>query len=89
MNALVALGLLEKRNGRFANTALSARFLVKGRPDFMAGLGHTNHLWQTWSALTDTVRTGRPAPRPAVGDRGDAWLRPFVGFMHWRGRRGA
>ena len=89
MNALCALGLLDKRDGRFANTAAAARFLVKGRPDYMAGLGHTNHLWDTWSTLTGTVRAGAPSPRPAVGDRGDDWLRPFIAAMHWRAERGA
>jgi len=89
MNALCALGLLEKRDGRFANTGPSAQFLVKGRPDFMAGLGHTSHLWETWSTLTETVRTGKPRPRPGVGDRGGEWLRPFIALMHWRARRSA
>ena len=47
MNALVALGLLDKQDGRFRNTPLAASHLVKGRPDYMGGLGHTNHLWDS------------------------------------------
>ena len=86
MNALCGLGLLEKRDGRFTNSAVAARFLVKGRPDYAAGLGHTNNLWTTWSALTETVRSGAPPPRPSVGERGDEWLRPFIAAMHWRAR---
>src|SRR5512135_2937106 len=78
MNALCGLGLLEKRAGRFANTPLASRFLVKGRPEFAAGLGHTNHLWATWSALTEAVRSGAPYPHPASSDRGEDWLRPFI-----------
>jgi SAM-dependent methyltransferase len=89
MNALVALGLLEKRDGRFANTPASARFLVKGAPDYMAGLGHTNHLYDTWASLTHAVRSGTAVPRPDVGDRGDDWLRPFIAAMHWRAWRSA
>lgn len=89
MNALCALGLLEKREGRFANTALSAQYLVKGRPDYMAGLGHTAHVWETWSTLTATVRRGAPPPRPGIGTRGDEWLRPFIAAMHWRAERQA
>src|SRR5512135_662827 len=89
MNALVALGLLDKRDGRFANGALSARYLVKGRPEFMAGLGHTNNLWDGWSPLTDVVRAGQGQPRPAPPGREDEWRRHFIAAMHWRARRNA
>lgn len=60
MNALCAMGLLEKREGRFSNTHLASRILVKGKPDFMAGLMHMADLWETWSTLTDEDRTGPP-----------------------------
>ena len=89
MNALVALGLLEKADGRFANTPLAAAHLVKGRPGYMGGLGHTIHLWDTWGQLTAVVREGRPARRPPMNDRGDDWLRPFIAAMHWRCRQTA
>ncbi len=84
MNALVALGLLEKEEGRFANGPLAARHLVRGTPGFMAGLGHTVNLWQSWSDLTGAVRRGGAAPRPAINDRGDEWLRSFIAAMHGR-----
>jgi ubiquinone/menaquinone biosynthesis C-methylase UbiE len=89
MNALVALGLLEKAGDRFGNTPLAAAFLVRGRPGYMAGLGHSAHLWETWSHLTEVVRAGRPAARPAINDRGDDWIRPFIAAMHWRSRQTA
>ncbi len=84
MNALVALGLLEKDGGRFANGPAAARFLVRGRPGFMAGLGHTANLWHTWSGLTEAVRQGGAAPRPPINERGDDWLRSFIAAMHGR-----
>jgi SAM-dependent methyltransferase len=86
MNALSALGLLEKRDGLFSNTALGARYLVKGKPDYMAGLAHANNLWDTWSALTDTVREGKPPAVRRVSERHEEWLRSFIAAMHWRGR---
>jgi 2-polyprenyl-3-methyl-5-hydroxy-6-metoxy-1,4-benzoquinol methylase len=89
MNALAALGLLEKRDGRFSNTALTEKYLVKGRPEYMAGLGHTNHLWDTWSQLTEVVRTGQPAGAAEIDDRGDDWLRPFIAAMHFRAKQNA
>ena len=84
LNALCAIGLLWKRDGRFRNTAASARFLVDTSPDYVAGLGHTAGLWRTWSGLTEAVRSGKPTPRPAINDRGDVWLEPFIAAMHYR-----
>lgn len=87
MNALTALGFLEKRDGRFTNSPAAARFLVKGRPEYMAGLAHTARLWQTWSGLTRAVRTGTGAVGDEVNQRGEDWLRAFIGAMHWRARQ--
>ncbi len=90
MNALVAMGLLEKRDGRFRNAPAAAGSLVKGKPGYMAGLAHTNHLWGTWSDLTEVVRRGEPAPSIGdINDRGTDWLRPFIAAMHWRARQSA
>ncbi len=87
MNALTALGLLEKRDARFTNSPAAATFLVKGRPEYMAGLAHTAHLWQTWSGLTAAVRTGTGTAGDEVNERGDEWLRAFIGAMHWRAQQ--
>lgn len=84
MNALVALGLLKKRDGSFSNTPHGAQFLVKGKPDYMAGLAHSNNVWDTWSALTDAVREGKPPEVRRVGERQEQWLRTFIAAMHWR-----
>jgi len=86
MNALCAMGLLVKKGGRFSNTPPACRYLVPGQPDFLAGLMHLAHLWETWSTLTEAVRRGRSVVgRPAsVNERGEDWLRAFIAAMHWR-----
>ena len=63
LNALVSLGLLNKQDGVFRNTAQAARFLAAGSPDSarQAQL-HTANMWKRWSHLTDSVKTGTPAP---------------------------
>lgn len=86
MNALTALGLLEKRDGRFRNAPVTAANLVKGKPGYMAGFGHTNHLWRTWGGLTDSVRRGGAAQLEPLADRGGEWLRAFIAAMHARAR---
>jgi SAM-dependent methyltransferase len=89
MNALVALGLLVKQNGRFSNTPMAEAYLVKGRPEYMGGLSHTNHLWDTWSRMTEVVRAGHPVDLADINERGDDWLRPFIAAMHFRARQTA
>ena len=40
LNAMTAIGLVEKNKDKFSNTDFSSKFLVKGRPGFMGGIGH-------------------------------------------------
>jgi len=58
MNALCALGLLRKSGGFFSNTSFSAHYLSKGKPEYLAGLGHLAGLWHRWGTLTQAVRRG-------------------------------
>ena len=85
MSALCSEGLLEKRRGRYSNTPSTAKFLVNGRPDYMAGLMHVAHLWESWSALTAAVRKGGTAPAAPMAGRGKKWLTAFIAAMHWLG----
>lgn len=82
LNALTAVGLLEKRDDRFHNAPLASRYLAEGAPDdSRLGLMHTVHLWNRWSTLTDCVRAGtRVTPARAAPD--DEWRRAFIGAMH-------
>jgi SAM-dependent methyltransferase len=89
MNALVALGYVEKRGDRYANGAFAARHLVFGRPGYMAGLMHSVHLWKTWSTLTGAVRAGRSVAVRESGEAGERWREAFIAAMHWRGAQQA
>lgn len=89
LNALVAMGFLTKRSGRFANGAFVARYLVRGAPDYMSGLMHSAHLWKTWSTLTDAVRAGRSVAPRATGEAAERWREAFIAAMHWRGAQQA
>ncbi len=89
MNALCAMGLLEKEDGRFTNSEAAAQCLVRESPGYLGGLMHTVHLWDTWSTLTEAVRRGTAIPRGGVNDRGDQWLSAFIAAMHDRASRQA
>ena len=89
MNALCSLGLLNKRGSRFSNTRVSLQYLVGSSPQFAKGIMHNVNMWNTWSALTETVRHGRPAIDAGINDRGEKWLKPFIAAMHERAAKSA
>jgi ubiquinone/menaquinone biosynthesis C-methylase UbiE len=90
MNALSAIGLLEKKNGKFKNIPAAEKFLVKGKPGYMGGLGHTVHLWNNWSNMTESVKQGTAVEvKESVNDRGDNWLDSFIAAMHMRAKKQA
>lgn len=91
LNALCVVGLLEKRDGKFTNTPGAQKYLVRGKPGYMAGLMHQVHLWDTWTTLTDCVKKGSSVyNRPEkVNDRDSDWLHAFINAMHWRAKDNA
>lgn len=84
LNALVSLGFLSKKDRLFFNTTESFNFLSQKSPHYQGGLMHSNHLWNTWSNLTEVVRTGFSAHPAEVNARGEDWLSAFISAMHDR-----
>ena len=78
LDALASLGLLRKEDAMFRNSPQAARFLAEGSPDSarQAQL-HTANMWKRWSYLTDSVKTGEPAPV----DRGADSVASFIAAM--------
>jgi ubiquinone/menaquinone biosynthesis C-methylase UbiE len=61
VEALVALGLLEKQSAGYELTPTAAEFLVPGGPRYlgdMANMMASTHIWQALSTLKDAVRAG-------------------------------
>jgi 3-hydroxy-5-methyl-1-naphthoate 3-O-methyltransferase len=85
MNALCGMGLLRKVKGKFYNTDLTSKYLIEGKPEFMGGLFHTNHLWNTWTYLTESVRQGSSYKGEQNKKENDNWVGAFVAAMHYRG----
>ena len=61
-DALVALGMLDRRDGRYANTPETGRFLVRGRAEYVGGVLEMagTRLFGFWGSLTEALRTGLP-----------------------------
>ena len=89
LNALVAITLLTKNKENYRNTSESLMCLSKDSPEYMGGVMHTNHLWDTWSHLTNVVKTGKNTQNTEINERGEAWLEAFIQAMHDRGRKQA
>jgi SAM-dependent methyltransferase len=89
LNALVSLGFLTKKEGLYYNTPDSKEYLSKKSPEYLGGLMHANHLWNTWSKLTEVVKTGEAAHRDEINNRGDDWLQAFISAMHDRASKQA
>jgi len=83
LNALVALGALEKKDAVFHNTSETARYLVAGSPDdTRQALMHVVNGWRLWSTLTDAVRTGTSMMPTVVEAQEPDRLRAFIAMMH-------
>jgi 2-polyprenyl-3-methyl-5-hydroxy-6-metoxy-1,4-benzoquinol methylase len=78
LNALVACEVLEKAGQIYRNTEASRTLIGPGR---MAQM-HTVHLWNTWSTLTEAVRTGTCVPEPEGAKRHVPWTEAFIAAMH-------
>ena len=61
LDALVALGFLERRDGIYSNTPSADLFLDKRKPSYLGGLLEmANHrLYGFWGHLTEALRTGQ------------------------------
>jgi len=86
LDCLVSFDLLDKRRGRYHATA-SGQLLSSRHPETILPMVlHLNSLWESWSGLTETVRSGHN-PRESVISEGDTeGLKAFIGAMHVVGR---
>jgi hypothetical protein len=62
LTGCTALGLLEKRGGRYCNSPLAQKFLVRGAPYYFGGFVQMldKRLYPGWGKLTQALRTNRP-----------------------------
>jgi precorrin-6B methylase 2 len=61
-DALVALRLLDRKNGKYANTAETDLFLDRNKPGYIGGIMEmcSVRLFRDWASLTEALRTGEP-----------------------------
>jgi hypothetical protein len=61
LDALVALNLLERLDGRYSNTAETDMFLDRAKPSYVGGLLEMANarLYSSWGFLTEALKTGQ------------------------------
>ena len=86
MNALTALGYLEKEGDYFKNTPVTGKFLVKGKPSFFGGMMHSANLFNSWNTLTEAVKAGTTVIKREKNFNNEKWTRAFINAMHARAK---
>ncbi len=62
LDALVALGMLERDHDRYVNTSETDLFLDRTKPSYIGGILEMANarLYPFWGSLTEALRTGQP-----------------------------
>ena len=78
LNGLIAMDLLEKIGGKYANTPAGKTFLTKDSAKFLGHIMmHHHHLVESWAQLDQAVLSGRPVrERSSFSD--DEWRESFL-----------
>lgn len=82
LDALVALGLLTKRESRYGLTPLASRYLVRKSPHYFGSFFESEGLWDSWSQLADVIRTGRPVARVEKQELAEQFFPVLVRTLH-------
>ncbi len=73
LDALVGLGLLERKDGHYSNKPEAAAFLVPDAPGYLGGsiAQHARRHYRSWASLTDLLRDEPAADSPPATAGGD------------------
>ena len=78
LNAMVAMDLLSKKDGRFENTPSSKAFLSKHSKKYLGHIiMHHHHLVESWSHLDQAVMSGQPIRKRSSFSQ-EEWRESFL-----------
>jgi precorrin-6B methylase 2 len=78
LNALTALGLMEKYGDRYSATTFAAEYLSRSSPSYLGYIiMHHHHLMDGWSRLDESVRSGVPIRRRVSHDADESERESF------------
>jgi precorrin-6B methylase 2 len=69
LDALVALGMLDRNEGKYSNTPETELFLDRAKPGYIGGLLEMANarLYPFWGSLTEALKTGQPQNEAKAG----------------------
>ncbi|MBW2042309.1 MAG: methyltransferase domain-containing protein [Deltaproteobacteria bacterium] len=78
LNALSAMGLLQKKQEAYANTETAVKFLSRASEAYIGYMIlHHHHLFESWGRLDRSVLTGKPVrERTSIGE--SEWREAFL-----------
>ena len=89
LDALAAIQLIAKSNGRYRLSPLAAEFLVKERPNYVGWMMERDEMWQAWSRLPEAVQTGKPLRQVEQESEAAAFFPWLVRSLHIMNREPA
>ncbi len=82
LDSLIALALVEKRDGKYFLTPISETYLVQGKPSYLGNFRHVAlALWDGMAHLKESLKTGKPLSRMDTGSELEVWEKIVVGII--------
>src|SRR5918996_3483063 len=82
LDSLPALGLVEKRDGKYRLTPMAEQFLVKEKPSYVGDFRHVAlALWDGMGHLKESLKTGKPFSRMDTGAELEVWEKLVLGII--------
>jgi ubiquinone/menaquinone biosynthesis C-methylase UbiE len=82
LDSLLALALVEKRDGRYHLAPVSESFLVRGKPTYIGDFRHVAlALWDGMAHLKESLKTGKPFSRMDTGAALQVWEKLVLGII--------
>jgi ubiquinone/menaquinone biosynthesis C-methylase UbiE len=82
LDSLPALGLIEKRGGKYFLTPTAEVFLVKEKPSYVGDFRHVAlALWDGMAHLKESLKTGKPLSRMDTNAELQVWEKLVLGII--------
>jgi ubiquinone/menaquinone biosynthesis C-methylase UbiE len=82
LDSLLALALVEKRDGRYSLAPISEAFLVRSKPSYIGDFRHVAlALWDGMAHLKESLKTGKPLSRLDSADELKVWEKLVIGII--------
>jgi ubiquinone/menaquinone biosynthesis C-methylase UbiE len=82
LDSLPAIGLVEKRDGKYFLTPAAKAFLVRGKPSYVGDFRHVAlALWDGMAHLKESVKTGKPLSRMDTVGELQVWEKLVQGII--------